>query len=710
MRHRNKNLVYTDSDINSEKNNPPPKKDSRKSDNDSHSSDKDIQPSQKDNKPTKRKRNFFESRAVKKNNFSLLRRSTRIANKNSKTNNSPQDNEGPRTTENKKQKVNEEKDKMEIDEKIYKKSSEETDEESEEESEGESEGKSEGESEGESNGESEEKSDDEPTEESGEETEDETEENDEYEQDFIDDSGVRFENGLNSKIKKAIKNIFHPPGYSSEQEEFDDIFDDLSEYQWFRDLSDEDRVYYVDKMRELQKPREKIPTIKDIMDMDIGPENIKLLISERMELDEYDKMHPTYDDACNKFMKRYAYITDIENLKKQEQINGVEKEIMEQTKFIKPIRERILESEFDAKTKALIYDKYITMCSSDPDDATKYRTWIDTVLSIPHHPKKIQLDESVPQNIAISELVKKVMGRLNEKVYGMDVAKEEFICMFVNMIANPSSKNKALGLYGISGIGKTMLSQIVAEVMGFEMEKISLGGVTDSSFLEGHGFTYIGSEPGCIAKALIKMKCTNGIIYLDEIDKISKAEKGKEIEHALLHIIDFTQNHNFRDKYMPEIPIDLSNCIFIYSMNSISEFDSALASRIPIIKFDGYYPKEKIIIIEKFILPELLENYNMITGDIIIPHNVSEYIIARVKEQTPVNNKSGVRGLKNFLNSIINRINLYKLASINGKLDTKMSFHIPNFKFPYTLTIEFIKTILINFGMNDYNEYGNMYI
>jgi ATP-dependent Lon protease len=301
------------------------------------------------------------------------------------------------------------------------------------------------------------------------------------------------------------------------------------------------------------------------------------------------------------------------------------------------------------------------------------------------------------------------MNKLNQKVYGMDEIKEELICIVTNMIKNPQSKFKVIGLYGPPGIGKTMIANVISEGLGLPMEKISLGGMTDSSFLEGHGFTYIGSEPGCIVKALTKMGCTNGIIYLDELDKISKSDKGKEIEHSLLHITDFTQNHDFKDKYMPEIPVNLSDCIFICSMNTIEELDSALLSRIPVVKFNGYTSTQKIIILQNYLLPEVLTNYGMSVIDFIITNDVAKYLIENIREEDESNGKSGVRGLKNILNKIINRINLYKLSAINGKLPFKMSFEINNFKLPYTLTTKLIDQILKNAGIEKDLTYQLLY-
>ena len=290
-------------------------------------------------------------------------------------------------------------------------------------------------------------------------------------------------------------------------------------------------------------------------------------------------------------------------------------------------------------------------------------------------------------------------------------AKEELICIMANMITNPTSKHKAIGLYGPPGIGKTMIVKIISEELDIPLEQIALGGITDSSFIEGHSYTYTGSEPGCITKALVNMKCTNGIIFFDEVDKISKTNHGKEIEHCLLHITDFTQNHNFRDKYMPEIPIDLSNCIFVYSMNSINELDSALASRIPVVKFEGYTSKQKETICTKYILPDICANYGMSIDDIIFPPESVQYLINNVKEEDEINGRSGVRGLKKRLNNIINRINLYRLASVDGKMNIKLSFDIPDFKLPCVITSKLIDNIIgPNDTKYDRSSYYHMYI
>jgi len=513
-----------------------------------------------------------------------------------------------------------------------------------------------------------------------------------------------------SRINKLISSILDPKPYTGNTE-FDEAMDELIDESWFQQLSDKKQHYYIEKMIELQSFDKIIPTTKDIMNLDINSDSVKELILARRELDEYNKLSNVYNTACHKFLIRFEYLTNTDNFEKLSQTKKLEDNINNQIKFTQPLNERILISNFDDTTKSIIYDKYLIMCKSSEDTAAKYETWLETALAIPYCPKKIELDTSVPQNEAISKLITEMMVKLNDKVYGMTEAKEELVCMIANMIANPQTKNKAIGIYGPPGIGKTMIAKVVSDVLNLPIEQISLGGMTDSSFLEGHGFTYIGSEPGCIVKSIIKMKHTNGIIFLDELDKISKTERGKEIEYCLLHITDFTQNHDYRDKYLSEIPIDLSNYIFIYSMNTIEELDNALASRIPLIKFDGYTSKQKIDIVQNFILPELLANYGITKNDIIIPNDVISYMVQNINEENNINGKSGVRGLKKVLNRIINRINLYRVASINGKVNIDLSFTIPHFTIPYTLTTEFVKNIIL--GSCDRiikSDYDHIYI
>ena len=259
----------------------------------------------------------------------------------------------------------------------------------------------------------------------------------------------------------------------------------------------------------------------------------------------------------------------------------------------------------------------------------------------------------------------------------MDKIKRDLLAIVANM--TQGNKNQLIGLIGPPGVGKTMIARALSEAADLPLEQISLGGAHDSSVLEGHSFTYEGSEPGIIVKSLIKMKCTNGIFYFDEVEKTANT-RSREIQHSLLHILDFTQNHDFRDNYMPEIPINISNCIFILSMNSLDNMDSALKSRIQTVEFKGYNTQEKNVMFKQYLLPESLRNYKIDNLNIKVPYMVRQYVINKTAEEGHKDGYSGVRGLKNNIDKLVKHINTkYILGEI---------------KYPYSVNIDFVDQIL----------------
>lgn len=185
---------------------------------------------------------------------------------------------------------------------------------------------------------------------------------------------------------------------------------------------------------------------------------------------------------------------------------------------------------------------------------------------------------------------------------------------------------------------------------------IAIGGQDNGSTLNGHNYTYVGSEWGKFVDILIKHKCMNPIIFIDELDKVSKTEHGKEIIGILTHLIDPTQNDVFQDKYFNGIDLDLSKALFIFSYNDVSAIDKILLDRIHRIKFEHLSLEDKIVITRKHVLPEIYKNMGL-EGCIEIS---DENIIYIVENYT---NEPGIRKFKELLFDIIGEINLSCLKS-----------------------------------------------
>ena len=264
-----------------------------------------------------------------------------------------------------------------------------------------------------------------------------------------------------------------------------------------------------------------------------------------------------------------------------------------------------------------------------------------------------------------SNYLKMVHEKLDEAVYGHKEAKLQIERLFAQWL-NGETKGAVIGLCGPPGTGKTSLAKnglskclIDDNNMPRPFGFLPIGGSTNGSTLVGHNYTYVGSTWGRIVDVLISTNCMNPIIFIDEVDKISNTEYGKEITAVLTHLTDATQNDSFEDKYFSGIPLDLSKALIVFSFNDISLIDPILRDRITIIETKPYTLAEKIHIITNYMIPDILKEVGFNKDEIVIDTNIIKYLIETYT------NEAGVRKIKEKIVEIIRDINLKYIHGYN---------------------------------------------
>ena len=359
------------------------------------------------------------------------------------------------------------------------------------------------------------------------------------------------------------------------------------------------------------------------------------------------------------------------------------KEINQHINIEKPYRLSLLQSKIPAKFKAVAMHKLNMLRNMEPGDPEyhKVKNWVDTFMKIPFGTYKnlsININDGID---ACSDFLEGAKKTLDDCVFGLDDAKLQIMQMLGQWISNPAALGTAIAIKGAMGTGKTTLvKEGISKILGREFAFIALGGASDSSFLEGHSYTYEGSTWGKIVQILIDSKCMNPVIYFDELDKISDTPKGQEIVGILTHLTDTSQNSQFHDKYFSEIDFDLSKCLFIFSYNDENLVNPILRDRMYRIQTKGYDSKEKTVITKNYLLPKICEQVGFKSDDIILPEDTIQYIVSSTKF---TKSEEGVRNLKRCLEIIYTKLNLFRLMKPNNPL---LKQHMQmDVEFPFTV-------------------------
>lgn len=259
--------------------------------------------------------------------------------------------------------------------------------------------------------------------------------------------------------------------------------------------------------------------------------------------------------------------------------------------------------------------------------------------------------------------LKRARKILDKYHFGLEDVKERIIEYLAVLKLRNDMKSPILCLYGPPGVGKTSIGKSIAEALGREYVRVSLGGLRDEAEIRGHRKTYIGAMPGRIIQSIKKAKTSNPVFVLDEIDKLSDSYKG-DPSSALLEVLDPEQNSEFYDNFL-EMGYDLSKVMFIATSNSLNTIQPALRDRMEIIEISGYTIEEKIEIAKQHLLPKQLKEHGLTDKQISIGKKQLEKIVEGYTRE------SGVRGLEKQIAKIVR--NIGKSIAMEEEYDVKIT-------------------------------------
>ena len=380
----------------------------------------------------------------------------------------------------------------------------------------------------------------------------------------------------------------------------------------------------------------KIPEKQEILNAQEIGERLKILL-EKMQgeieiINVEKKIRTRVKSQMEKSQKEY-YLN--------EQMNAIQKELNRDEKSEAQDMEdklRAKDMPLEAKERVAKEIKKLKSMSPMSAEASVIRNYIDWMLNLPWN-EYTEDDNDVHHAQEI----------LDEEHYGLEDVKERIIeYLAVKNLTSNEGKGTILCLAGPPGVGKTSIASSLANSLGREFVRISLGGVRDEAEIRGHRRTYVGAMPGKILQGLKKAGTSNPVVLLDEIDKMSSDFRGDPAS-AMLEVLDPSQNKTFVDHYI-ELDYDLSQVMFIMTANDLGAIPGPLRDRMEIIRIPGYTPNEKLQIAKRYLTKKAIKNHGIGEYPMTISDkNYMKIIRGYTKE-------AGVRELERLVNTVARKV------------------------------------------------------
>lgn len=388
--------------------------------------------------------------------------------------------------------------------------------------------------------------------------------------------------------------------------------------------------------------------ILEIDDLSTKAKSILLRMGNELQMLELkNKIESKVRGGIDKQQKEYFL---------NQQLKTIQEELGQnpQTEELKQMSERAAKKKWPEATQ-IAFDKELAKAKRINPQMAEFSvtlSYLEMLLDLPW-------DEVTEDNFDL----KNVKKTLDADHHGLDKVKERILEHLAVLKLKGDMKAPIICLVGPPGVGKTSLGKSIGNALNRKFVRMSLGGLHDESEIRGHRKTYIGAMPGRVIKSLQKVKSSNPVFILDEIDKIGKDFRG-DPSSALLEVLDPEQNESFYDNYL-ELEYDLSKVLFIATANSLSTIQPALRDRMEIIELSGYSTEEKVEIAKKHLVPKQRKNHGLKASHISLPPKSIQKIVQSYTRE------AGVRSLDRTIGSVMR--NVAKKVAMDIDYDTKIT-------------------------------------
>lgn len=367
---------------------------------------------------------------------------------------------------------------------------------------------------------------------------------------------------------------------------------------------------------------EEKQSILEMVDLKARLKNVVTLLARQLEvLRVSDKIQSQIKEEIDKNQREYYLRQQLKAIK--EQLGDLDGDGGDLEEIAQALEDKDLPEEVELVVRKQLNRLRMMQPASSEYGVT--RTYIETLLDIPWG---VQTEDNLN--------IKHAKSILDADHYGLEKVKKRIVEYLAVRKLKQDMKGPILCLVGPPGVGKTSLGRSVAQALGRKFVRISLGGVHDESEIRGHRRTYVGALPGRIVQGLRKAGTNNPVFMLDEIDKVGRDFRG-DPSAALLEVLDPEQNKNFSDHYL-EIPVNLSNILFVATANMLDPISPPLRDRMDVIEIPGYTAYEKTHICRDYLIPKQLEMHGITEKNLVVTDEALEAIIGKYTREAGVRN------------------------------------------------------------------------